>query len=487
MTAPCDLGAAKARRLIGERELSPVELLESCIQRIAAVNGTVNAFVTTCYRRAREEACAAERAVLRRDAIGPLHGLPIGIKDNTNTEGVRTTYGSPLYARHVPDHDARVVAAVRRAGAIVVGKTNVPEFSAGANTTNEVYGPTRNPFDPRLTCGGSSGGSAVALATGMVPLCSGTDSGGSLRVPAAFCGVVAHRGTPGLVPSDSRPVLLTMSHVIGPMARNVTDVALLLSAMAGADAIDPLSTQVHGAGLRTVPDVDLGTLSVATSEDLGFAPVDNGVRREFRQRLDTFAGVFRECIDAAPAMESAFEVFWTLRGVDFVAAHAERYNTSRDRLGQHVRSNIEAGLAMTGKEIGWASAAHAELYREFQRFFKAYDILLCPAVAVPPFAIDQDYCDAINDQPLGNYIEWLSLNSALTLTGHPVCVIPCGVDAHGLPFGLQICGRHRADRMVLGVALALERLFATSPDLDRPVPDVSRLRWGVVSSFPTNH
>ena len=233
MTEPCDLSAVEARRLIGRKALSPVELTDSCIARIEAVDGAVNAMVTRCIKRAREEAKAAEKAVSRGDELGVLHGLPMGVKDLNVTEGVLTTYGSPIHAGNVPAQDERIIAALRRAGAIVIGKTNTPEFGAGANTKNAVFGATGNPFDPTRICGGSSGGSAVALATGMAPICTGSDTGGSLRTPASFCGVVSHRGTPGLVPSDKRGIGLTTYNVQGPMARNVADTSLMLAAMAG--------------------------------------------------------------------------------------------------------------------------------------------------------------------------------------------------------------------------------------------------------------
>ncbi|MEC7397848.1 MAG: amidase family protein, partial [Pseudomonadota bacterium] len=241
MTEPCDLSAVEARRLIGRKALSPVELTDSCIARIEAVDGAVNAMVTRCFERAREEAKAAEKAVSRGDELGVLHGLPMGVKDLNVTEGVLTTYGSPIHAENVPAEDERIIAALRRAGAIVIGKTNTPEFGAGANTKNAVFGATGNPFDPTRICGGSSGGSAVALATGMAPICTGSDTGGSLRTPASFCGVVSHRGTPGLVPSDKRGIGLTTYNVQGPMARNVADTSLMLAAMAGNDPCDPLS------------------------------------------------------------------------------------------------------------------------------------------------------------------------------------------------------------------------------------------------------
>jgi len=477
MTQPCDLTAVEARRLIGAKELSPVELLESCIERIEAVDGAVNAMVARCFERAREEAKTAEKAVNAGDELGALHGLPLGVKDLNVTEGVLTTFGSPIYRDNVPDEDERIVAALRQAGAIVLAKTNTPEFGAGANTNNPVYGATGNPFDPARICGGSSGGSAVALACGMVPICTGSDTGGSLRTPASFCGVTSHRGTTGLVPSDRRGIGYTTYNVQGPMARTVADTSLMLSAMAGDHTIDPLSGPVDAAGFREVEEIDLSTLNVAYSADLGFAPIDNDIRRIFEERIDKVANAFRSCSQRDPDLKTAIEVFWIIRGVHFIAAQKERYDNQRDLLGPNVLSNVEAGLAMTSAQIAWANKEQTRLYREFQTFFDDVDVLLCPGNSVPPFPVEQLYCDEINGKKTENYIEWLAISSGITLTGHPVTLIPMGLDHTGTPLGLQVVGpRRHSDKFVLGVAAALERLFQTVPDLARPIPDLEKLK-----------
>ncbi len=476
MSEPCDLGAVEARRLIGEGTLSPVELLDSCIARVEAVDPAVNAMVATCYPRARSEAKAAEHAVARGETLGPLHGLPLGVKDLNLTAGLRTTFGSLIYQDYIPDRDEGMIAALRGAGAIVIGKTNTPEFGAGANTVNKVYGATRNPFDRALTCAGSSGGSAVALATGMTPLCTGSDTGGSLRTPAAFCGVTSIRTTPGVVASDTRAVGLTTFGVQGPMARNIPDAALMLSAMAGFGALDPLSAPVDGSAFANVAEADLATLRVAVSGDLGFAQIDQSIRKTFRARTAKFRSLFKECTEEAPNLQGASEVFWILRGVTFLANHQERYEKHRDLLGENVRGNIEDAAKMTAREIGWANAEQTRLYRGFQRFFDDADLLICPAAAVPPFPVEQLYCAEIDGVKLPNYISWLDITSAITLTGHPVAVIPCGRDPAGTPFGLQIIGpRRHSDAAVIAAAAALESAFAADPDLARPVPDISAL------------
>jgi amidase len=311
LTEPCDLSAREARRLIGRRSLSPVELLESCLTRIEQVNPAVNAFVALDMPGARAAAKQAEDAVMRGDELPRLHGLPIGVKDLDETAGLRTTWGSTIYRDHVPTQDAGMVARLRSAGGLVLGKTNTPEWGLGANTRNAVYGATGNPFDPAKSCAGSSGGSAVALAANMVPLCTGSDMGGSLRNPAAFCGIVGFRPSPGLVPSEKRALGWSPLSVLGPMARNVEDLCLLLSAMASDDARDPLAYTMHGAGVRGAsglfwppPQVDPAKLCVAVSEDFGQAPVERIVREAFQVRVEACKPMVRE-----PARRSVARTF----------------------------------------------------------------------------------------------------------------------------------------------------------------------------------
>jgi Asp-tRNA(Asn)/Glu-tRNA(Gln) amidotransferase A subunit family amidase len=475
MTEPCDLSAVEARRLIGRKRLSPIELLESCIARIEMVNAAVNAVVATCYDRAREEARAATDAVMRGDELGPLHGLPLGVKDLNDTGGLVTTYGSPIYKDNVPDKDETLVATLRQAGAIVVGKTNTPEFGAGANTKNPVYGATVNPFDTARICGGSSGGSAVALATGMLPLCTGSDSGGSLRIPAGFCGVVAHRSTPGLVPTERHSLGYTTFGVQGPMARTVEDTAYMLSVNARYDTRDPLSAAVDSAQFETVPPVDLSKLRVAVSEDLGFAIVDERIRKTFRERVDLFGSVFKECVTRSPELDTVRRTNHVLRALHFLARHRDHYENQRDVLGPNVIANYEMALKLDAAEITWALQQQTTLFRNMAALFEEVDILICPTVSVPPFPVEQLYCDEVDGVKLETYFEWLSLTWGLTIPGNPVTALPCGLDPTGTPFGLQICGPYYEDRFVLGVAKSLEALFAGNPVLARPEPDLRTL------------
>ncbi len=475
MSEPCDLSAVEARRLIGEKRLSPLELVDSCIGRIERVNPALNAVVARDFERARATAREAEQAVTGGRALGPLHGLPLGIKDLQATAGLRTTQGSPLYADHVPDRDDRIVAAVRSAGGIVLAKTNTPEFGAGANTVNQVYGFTGNPFDPERICGGSSGGSAVALATGMVPLATGSDLGGSLRTPAGFCGVVGYRPSPGLVAAPENKVAWVPFNVDGPMARNVADVGLLLSAIAGRDPADPLSREVEGGRFADPVPADLSGLKVAVSEDLGFAPVDNSIRALLRERVAFFADRFGSCDAADPDLSGANEIFEVLRAVGLMAKHLERVEQTPEKVGPNVTANVKQGLSFSAADVARAQREHTALYRRFLRFMERYDLLICPAAAVPPFGQDRLYAEEINGERLRSYFHWIGITYGITLTTHPAIILPCGLDPTGTPFGIQVVGRAGEDERLLRIAAALEAVLAESPECRRPLPDLEKL------------
>lgn len=475
MTEACDLSAAEARRLIGCKKLSPVELLESCLRRIAATNPALNAIVAMDEGRARREAEAAESAVMRGDDLGLLHGLPLGIKDLQATEGLRTTWGSLIYKDHVPERDEPTVANLRSHGAIILAKTNTPEFGAGANTTNRVYGATGNPFDPEKTCAGSSGGSAVALATGQVPLATGSDYGGSLRTPAAFCGIAGFRPSPGVVPGPDRVVGLNPFSVNGPMGRTVEDLHLLLKAQIDLDKRDPFSSD---DALR-IPDrlspVDLGSLRVAISPDLGCAPVDRQISQLFLDRVGRFQDLFAVVDRAAPDFGPVHEIFEVLRGINFVAAHGERVEKHRDLLGPNVIDNTERGLKLTARDVAWAHVEQTKLSRRFVSFFERFDVLICPAASVSPFPHAKLFVDVINGEPMPNYMRWLAITYVLTTAIPAVAVIPCGVDHNGMPFGIQIAGPQGSDRFILEVAYTLEQALGRDTETARPVPNLARL------------
>jgi amidase len=477
MTEPCDLSAVELRSLIGRKALSPVELLASCLKRIEAVNPTLNAVTATAIDRAKAEAKAAEQSVMAGAPLGPLHGLPIGIKDLNVTAGLKTTWGSPLYRDFVPEADERMVGAVRQAGAIVVGKTNTPEFGAGANTNNPVYGPTGNPFDPLRICGGSSGGSAVALATSMLPTCTGSDTGGSLRMPAAFCGVVGFRPTPGLVSSERRPLGWTPLSVQGPMGRNVADTLLLLQAQVSDDARDPLSAPVDVKDFSAIRPIDLSSLRVAVTEDFGGElPLDPRIRATFRERIAIIRGAFKSCENRHPDMNHADEAFSAMRAMNFLAAHKERYEKHRDKLGPNIIANYEEGLAMSAAEIARGQVLHTELYRGYLRFFENVDVLISPTVSVPPFPLEQRYCGEIDGRKLPTYYTWLAPTYFLTLTANPSISLPCGLEPTGTPFALQLSTLPRRDKYLLDVAAALEALLQSDPRTARPLPDLEKLK-----------
>ncbi|BBK30553.1 Asp-tRNA(Asn)/Glu-tRNA(Gln) amidotransferase A subunit family amidase [Stella humosa] len=478
MTEPCDLSAVELRRLIGAKQLSPVELMGSCIARTEATNPAVNALVATDFECGLAEARAAEQAVMQGGALGPLHGLPIGVKDLTDTAGLRTTYGSPLFRDHVPERDERLVAAIRRAGGIVVAKTNTPEFGTGGNTTNDVYGATGNPFDPALSCGGSSGGSGVALALSMLPLCHGSDTGGSLRKPAAWCGVVGFRPTPGLVASERRRLGLSTLGVQGPMARDVADTALFLSVLASDDPRDPMANPLldaaAAAALARPPAVDLARLKVAWSVDLGFTPIAPSIRRVFEDRMRRLTDAFARFTPEDPDFEGIEQSYRVVRSVNFLAAYKAIYERNPADLGRNTRTNYEEGLKYSLADFAAAHAAQTRVYRAFQDFFGRHDLLIAPTQAMSPFPKDQLYPTDMEGMSLSHYFATSGITYAISMTGHPAISIPCGVDEKGLPFGLQIVGPRGGDAFTLGAALALEKLFAADPATGRPIPDPAK-------------
>ncbi len=474
-TAIVSLSAVELARRIRAKELSPVEVLEAFIARIEMLNPAINAVTATCYERARTEAKTAEAAVLSGADLGPLHGLPFAVKDLEHTQGVLTTFGSPLFKDFVPDADGVMVARLRRAGAIMVGKTNTPEFGAGANTRNPVWGATGNPFDPMLTCGGSSGGSAAALAADLLPICTGSDTGGSLRIPASFCGIVGFRPSPGMVPAERRQLGWTPISVLGPMGRTVEDACLMFASQVGADASDPLSFPVDGEPYSRPEPVDLGQLRVGWSEDLGTGIVDPAIRSAFRRKIDAMKHHFRSCAPIELDFSGAERCFDVIRAISFVARYRDDYERNRDLLGPNVRANYELGAGMSLADVAWAHAEQTQIFRRFQKAFRDVDVVLTPAVTVSPFPWEQLFIDEIAGKKLNTYYHWLAMSWFITLTTNPAMSLPCGTDDKGLPFGLQIVGPFRGDRRVLGVGAAMERAFAANTDLARPRPDIKRL------------
>lgn len=482
------MSAVALREGIGTQRLSPVEVLEAFINRIEALNPAINAITATCFERARQEAQAAEQAVRSGEDLGLLHGLPFAVKDLENTAGVLTTYGSPLFKDHVPSADTVMVSRVRKAGAIMVGKTNTPEFGAGANTRNAVWGATGNPFDPMLTCGGSSGGSAAALAVDMLPICTGSDTGGSLRIPAAFCGVVGFRPSPGMVPAERRQLGWTPISVLGPMARTVDDARLLFVAQIGPDANDPLSFPQEPKALQEANPVDLGKLRVAWSEDFGTGIVDGPIRAAFQQKIQAMSHLFASCDEVEFDFGEAERCFDVIRAVSYLSRYKDDYDADPNRLGPNIRANYDLGARMTLADFAWAHAEQTRIFRRFQQTFRAYDLVLAPTLAVSPFPWETLYLDHIGGKKLNTYYHWLAMAWYITLTTNPAVSLPCGTDAKGLPFGLQVIGRFRGDRELFDMSAALESAVASSDELRRPVPDTGLLTEPVpaLKSIATN-
>ena len=473
---PCDLPAVEARRLIGRRALSPVELLESCIARIEAIEPAVNAMPARDVAAARAAAAKAEQAVMAGEDLPWLHGLPLGVKDLNAAAGLPFTRGSPIFRDTVAPADERMVADLRRAGAIVLGKTNVPEFGAGANTRNAVWGATGNAFDPTRSAAGSSGGSAVALACGMVPLATGSDTGGSLRNPAAFNGVVGFRPSPGVVPSEMRGHGWMPLGSNGPMARTVPDTMLLMAAMAVHDPRDPYSSPAGPAAFYPAPPVDLASLRVAVTPDFGFAPVEQTVVAAFTEKTALFRRLFGRAEDATPDCTGADAAFAVLRAVAFLGSHLEKVQSRPADVGPNVIANVEEGLRYTAADVARALTLQTAMQRRWHEFFTRFDVVLAPAISISPRPWSELYPAQIDGRVLDSYYHWLALAYAGTLAGHPCLSLPVGVDSRGMPFGLQLVGRRGGDAALLAAAAALEAALADDPRTARPLPDLARLR-----------
>jgi amidase len=466
---PADIAFTPARELaalLAARELSAVEVMRAFLEQIERVNPKVNAIVT--LRPGDEllaDAAAADRKLAAGEAVGPLHGLPIAIKDLSLTRGLRTTFGSTLYRNFVPPYDDMYVARIRRAGAIVIGKTNTPEFGAGSQTFNVLFGATRNPYDLRKTCGGSSGGAAVALACGMLPLADGTDLGGSLRNPASFCNVVGFRPSPGRVPRlNARPGDTLGVH--GPMARDVDDLALLLSVMAGPDARDPQSLPEPGSAFRSIGARDFARARIAWSENLGRYPVAPAVTAVCNAARAVFVDLGCQVYDREPDFDGVDELFQTLRAAGYAAALRGDLERGRSELKDTVVWNIEKGLALTPADLERAAQLQTALDARAAELFSAHDFLVLPTVQVLPFPVEIEWPRTIEGVAMHTFIDWMASCYAITCLRAPAISVPCGFSPDGLPVGLQIVGRRGADLAVLEVARAFEQ--ATSFARRRP-------------------
>jgi amidase len=467
----CRLTACELARAIRCKELSAREVMAAHLRQIEKVNPSVNAIVTLLPEAATEAAHAADERQARGEELGPLHGLPIAHKDLVSTRGIRTTFGSPIYRDFVPDEDALIVERLRRGGAITLGKTNTPEFGAGSQTYNEVFGETLNPYDSTKTCGGSSGGAAVALACRMLPLADGSDTGGSLRNPASFCNVVGFRTSPGRVPVWPTETAWFPISVQGPMARTVADVALMLSVLAGPDPRSPIAIAEPGSLFRRPLERDFRGVRIAWSRDLGGLPVDPRVTNAIDAQRGAFASLGCIVEDADPDFTDADEVFKVWRAWKFQVKFRDLLRTHRKQLKETIIWNAEEGEKLTGPQVGRAELKRTELYHRLRQFMETYEFLICPVSQVPPFDVKQRYVTEINGVKLPTYIDWMKSCYYITVTGLPAISVPCGFTPEGLPIGVQIVGRHQDDFGVLQLAHAFEQ----ATQLWKRAPQASKL------------
>ena len=458
MTELCDHSAVELAAMIRTRAVSARELLDACLARIDAVNPRLNAVVTLVPDRATGRADEADAAVARGDELGPLHGLPVAHKDLEPTAGIRTTMGSPIFADWVPDTDGLPVERLRSAGAVTIGKTNTPEFGAGSNTFNPVFGTTRNPYDPSVTCGGSSGGAAVALATGMVPIADGSDMGGSLRNPASFCNIVGLRPSAGRVPTWPNRAPWSPLATAGAMARSVDDLALQMQALAGPDPRIPISLPERGesfADVITQPPADPTGLRVAWTPDLGL-PTDRAVRDALAFVPDRLSELGCDIVDDAPDLSDAGEVFQVLRAWHFELSVGELYDRVPEQLKDSVRWNVQFGRSLTLTDHARAAAGHADVVERSRRFFERYDVLALPAVQVVPFPVETEWPTEIDGTAMPTYVDWMRSCSDISLTGCPAMSMPAAFTPDGLPVGVQFVGPPRNDIELMRFAKAWE-------------------------------
>ena len=451
------LSASELRRRMAAGDLGAVDVVEACLERVERLNPELNAIVTL-NPRALDEARALDDARARGSQPGPLFGLPVGIKDVTPVGGLRTTFGSPMYREHVPADDALIVRRLRDAGAVILGKTNTPEFAAGGNTFNEVFGATRNPWRTDLSAGGSTGGGAVGLATGMIAIAEGTDLGGSLRIPASFCGVVGLRPSPGLVPTAPSDFVWDTLQVTGTMARTAEDVALSLQAVAGPSRWAPLAQPVEGRDF--VGAVRRGVkrgARVAWVADIAGIGVDPGIEAVCRDAALELRQEGVEVEEIELDLSEARKAFLALRG-HWMIAHQYTRLERADEFGVNVANNVRLGLETTTRDLGAAEEVRGRMWHTFRQLFERYDALLTPCMAVPPFPVERNYPETIAGRPMSTYIDWIAPTFVLSMTGLPVASVPCGLDGEGLPVGMQVVAPPRDEEGALAVAATIQRV-----------------------------
>jgi amidase len=443
--------------MLRAKEVSAREVVQAHLDRIEQVNPAVNAIVTLVPEMAMHQAEQADNAAARGEFTGPLHGIPVAHKDNHLTAGIRTTFGSRIRAEFVPDVDDLVIERMKGAGAITLGKTNIPEFAAGGHTFNEVFGITRNPYDVSLTAGGSSGGAAAALAAGMHPLADGNDFGGSLRLPAGYCNVIGLRPSAGRVPVYPAADGYAGLSVSGPMARTVADVALLLSVMAGPDRRSPIALEEPGSLFAAVPQGGLVGHRIAFSADLGGAvAVEREVAELVRAAAATCETAGATVEEAAPDFSGADECFRVLRAWQFEAGNGALFDAHADLVRPSLYANMLAGRSLTGPEVGRAALLRTTLFHRMREFLEYYDALILPVAPLPAFDADLQFPDTVAGEAQPDYLGWMRTACHVTVTGHPAIAMPAGFSAQGSPIGVQFVGRHRAESELLGLAAGFE-------------------------------
>jgi len=450
----CFTPARTLARLVRARKISATEVVRAFIAQIERVNPKVNAIVTFLPEQALKAAKSLDR---KKTFARPLAGLPIAIKDVIATKGVRTTWGSLVYKDHVPAEDHILAERLKGAGAILIGKTNTPEFGAGSQTFNAVFGATRNPYDLAKTCGGSSGGAAVAVACGMAPFADGGDFAASLRNPASFCNVIGFRPSTGRVPAYPHPYPWSNLSELGPMARTVSDAAFLLSVMAGPDPRAPTSITEPGSLFNKSLGRNFRKVRIAWSRDLGGLPMDPRVTAVLEENRSVFSSLGCIVEDAEPDFSGATEAFEALRGLAYQHRVGSLIKDHRDKLKDTILWNYEEGRKLTAPDIARAEALRTALYHRMRKFLERYEFLVCPTNQLPPFSVDEPYPKEIAGEKLGNYLDWMKSCYYITITTHPAISVPGGFTEEGLPVGIQIVGRYREDFAVLQLAHAFEQ------------------------------
>ena len=466
----CFTPAVELRDMIRKKFISPVELVETFLERIEKINPKINAYCTVAAEIAQKRAMEIESAIMRGNEVGPLGGIPVSIKDVTLTAGIRTTFGSKLYENFVPAEDELVVERVKRAGGIIIGKTNTPEFASVGATFNDLFGITRNPWNTDFSVGGSSGGAAAAVAAGLGPLAQGNDLGGSVRIPASFCGVVGLRPSPGRIPWYPHKLHWDDLMAQGPIARTVGDIALMLDAVSGPDRRSPVSLPAEKTGfLQAAKNPEARNLKVAWGGNLNLVPVKREILEIAGAATDVFRRLGSEVVETHPDFNGIREVALTYRGLSYVAQYQDQMDTPEFKrlVGPIVKGHIERGLKLSVQDIARAQRRRSEIWEKVSNFFDKYDLLLTPTLPIPPFPAETQYPTEIDGQPMENPVDWVMMTYAMTMMGLPAISVPCGWTKNGLPVGLQIVGRRYSEAALLQAAAAYE---SAAPWKDRRPP-----------------